>query len=166
MNHPAVGNQPLSGSAMPRFGGMARMMCLLLAIAPQGLESAVSGCPWTSASATVSARGLACDRFATNRWSSAPESGPPVPRDLPGSRSMNFAMCKSTLIHSVIPQPIIVLRVGGEILLETPEGRRSAPLVPGQSETRQLGVKHNVINPTAHDCVRRSRNTLNQRRAP
>ena len=42
---------------------------------------------------------------------------------------------------------------GGELLLETPEGNRTAPLTPGQSYTRNEGVEHNVINPTDHEVV-------------
>jgi mannose-6-phosphate isomerase-like protein (cupin superfamily) len=38
-------------------------------------------------------------------------------------------------------------------LLETAEGNRTAPLTPGQSYTRSVGVEHNVINPTSQEVV-------------
>ena len=38
-------NQPLSGNAMPRFGGLASMMRLPVAEAPQGLDAAFIGVP-------------------------------------------------------------------------------------------------------------------------
>ncbi|EMV9186037.1 hypothetical protein AADU03_004932, partial [Escherichia coli] len=41
----------------------------------------------------------------------------------------------------------------GELLLETPEGERRAPLVLGQSYTRQVGTEHNVINPCDHEVA-------------
>ena len=33
------------------------------------------------------------------------------------------------------------------------QGERKAPLVAGQSYTRQVGVEHNVINNTDHEVV-------------
>jgi len=38
-------NQPLSGNAMPRFGGIASMMRLPVATSPQGLDAAFMGVP-------------------------------------------------------------------------------------------------------------------------
>ena len=38
-------NQPLSGNAMPRFGGIASMMRLPVASAPAGLNAAFIGIP-------------------------------------------------------------------------------------------------------------------------
>ena len=38
-------NQPLSGNAMPRFGGLATMMRLPLADSPAGLDAAFIGVP-------------------------------------------------------------------------------------------------------------------------
>lgn len=38
-------NQPLSGNAMPRFGGIASMMRLPIATSPQGLDAAFIGVP-------------------------------------------------------------------------------------------------------------------------
>ena len=48
---------------------------------------------------------------------------------------------------------VVVPMTTGELLLETPEGPRTAPLVPGQSYTRHVGVEHNVINNTDHEVV-------------
>lgn len=55
--------------------------------------------------------------------------------------------------HTHAHDYVVVPMTGGELLLEMPEGNRTAPLVPGQSYTRQVGVKHNVINPTDHEVV-------------
>ncbi|OYV00993.1 MAG: agmatinase, partial [Burkholderiales bacterium PBB5] len=38
-------NQPLSGNAMPRFGGIATMMRLPLATSPEGLNAGFIGVP-------------------------------------------------------------------------------------------------------------------------
>lgn len=48
---------------------------------------------------------------------------------------------------------VVVPMTGGELLLETPDGNRTAPLAAGQSYTRNVGVEHNVINPTAQEVV-------------
>jgi beta-alanine degradation protein BauB len=48
---------------------------------------------------------------------------------------------------------VVVPMTGGELLLETAEGNRTAPLAAGQSYTRSEGVEHNVINPTEHEIV-------------
>jgi beta-alanine degradation protein BauB len=48
---------------------------------------------------------------------------------------------------------VVVPMTGGELLLETAEGNRTAPLTMGQSYTRNEGVEHNVINPTEHEIV-------------
>ena len=45
MSTPAPRNQPLSGNAMPRFGGIATMMRLPLADSPVGLDAAFIGVP-------------------------------------------------------------------------------------------------------------------------
>lgn len=55
--------------------------------------------------------------------------------------------------HTHAHDYVVVPMTGGELLLETLDGNLSAPLVPGRSYTRQMGVKHNVINPTAHEVV-------------
>ncbi len=48
---------------------------------------------------------------------------------------------------------VVVPITDGELLLETPEGERKAPLVLGQSYTRQTGVEHNVINNSPHEVA-------------
>ncbi len=48
---------------------------------------------------------------------------------------------------------VVVPMTGGELTLETSTGTHTAPLVPGRSYTRQVGVEHNVINNTAHEVV-------------
>lgn len=48
---------------------------------------------------------------------------------------------------------VVVPMTGGALTLETPEGVKLAPLTPGQSYTRSVGVEHNVINDTAHEIV-------------
>lgn len=45
MNATPPKNQPLSGNAMPRFGGIASMMRLPVATSPQGLDAAFIGVP-------------------------------------------------------------------------------------------------------------------------
>ncbi len=48
---------------------------------------------------------------------------------------------------------VVVPMTNGELLLETPDGNRTAPLVMGRSYNRQVGVEHNVINNTDHEVV-------------
>ena len=55
--------------------------------------------------------------------------------------------------HTHAHDCVVVPTTGGELLLETAEGNRTAPLVPGQSYTRHVGVEHNVVNPTEHEVV-------------
>ena len=64
-----------------------------------------------------------------------------------------FAPGAETGWHRHAHDYVVVPMTGGELLLETPEGNRTSPLVPGQSYTRQVGVEHNVINPTGHEVV-------------
>jgi quercetin dioxygenase-like cupin family protein len=64
-----------------------------------------------------------------------------------------FAPGAETGWHRHAHDYVVVPMTGGELLLETPEGNRTSPLVPGQSYTRHVGVEHNVINPTAHEVV-------------
>lgn len=47
----------------------------------------------------------------------------------------------------------VVPMTNGALLLETPEGSKTVPLVAGQSYARHIGVQHNVINPTDHEVV-------------
>ncbi len=60
-------NQPLSGNAMPRFGGIATMMRLPLAASPEGLDAAFIGVPLDIGTVTGPARASARARSAPNR---------------------------------------------------------------------------------------------------
>ena len=64
-----------------------------------------------------------------------------------------FAPGAETGWHRHAHDYVLVPMTGGELLLETPEGNRTSPLVPGQSYTRKVGVEHNVINPTENEVV-------------
>ena len=64
-----------------------------------------------------------------------------------------FAPGAETGWHRQAHDYVVVPMTSGELTLETPEGQRKAPLVAGQSYTRQTGVEHNVINDTAHEIV-------------
>lgn len=48
---------------------------------------------------------------------------------------------------------VVVPMTDGELLLETPDGNRTAPLVKGRAYTRRTGVEHNVINNTDREVV-------------
>jgi mannose-6-phosphate isomerase-like protein (cupin superfamily) len=48
---------------------------------------------------------------------------------------------------------VVVPQTGGELLIESPDGSKTVPLVAGQSYARAIGVHHNVINPTAGEVV-------------
>lgn len=48
---------------------------------------------------------------------------------------------------------VVVPMTDGELLLETPDGSKTAPLHIGQSYTRSLGTQHNVINPGTKEVV-------------
>ena len=64
-----------------------------------------------------------------------------------------FAPGAETGWHRHAHDYVVVPMTGGELLLETPDGQRTASLMPGQSYTRNVGVEHNVINPTGHEVV-------------
>jgi len=64
-----------------------------------------------------------------------------------------FAPGAETGWHRRAHDYVVVPQTDGELLLETPEGNRTAPLVAGQSYTRRMGVEHNVINHSAHEVV-------------
>ncbi len=64
-----------------------------------------------------------------------------------------FAPGAETGWHRHAHDYVVVPMTGGELLLETPDGNRTAQLTPGQSYTRNVGVEHNVINPTGHEVV-------------
>ena len=64
-----------------------------------------------------------------------------------------FAPGAETGWHRHAHDYVVVPMTDGELLLETPEGELKAPLVPGRSYTRNLGVEHNVINNSDHEVV-------------
>jgi quercetin dioxygenase-like cupin family protein len=64
-----------------------------------------------------------------------------------------FAPGAETGWHRHAHDYVVVPTTDGELLLETPEGERTAPLVAGKSYTRHIGVEHNVINNTDHEVV-------------
>jgi beta-alanine degradation protein BauB len=64
-----------------------------------------------------------------------------------------FAPGAETGWHRHAHDYVVVPQTDGELLLETAEGERKAPLHAGQSYARQLGVEHNVINHSPHEVV-------------
>lgn len=64
-----------------------------------------------------------------------------------------FAPGAETGWHTHGHDYVVVPTTHGELLLETPEGERRVPLVLGQSYTRTIGTKHNVINATPHEVA-------------
>ncbi len=64
-----------------------------------------------------------------------------------------FAPGAETGWHRHAHDYVVVPMTGGVLTLDTPEGLKQAPLTPGQSYTRQVGVEHNVINDTAQEIV-------------
>lgn len=64
-----------------------------------------------------------------------------------------FAPAAETGWHTHGHHYVVVPQTNGELLLETPEGQKTMPLVAGQSYARAIGVQHNVINPTSHEVV-------------
>jgi len=48
---------------------------------------------------------------------------------------------------------VVVPLTTGTLMLETPEGERTADLKIGQSYSRPVGVEHNVINANAFDLA-------------
>jgi beta-alanine degradation protein BauB len=64
-----------------------------------------------------------------------------------------FAPGAETGWHLHAHDYVVVPTTDGELLLETPQGPHTTPLVAGQSYTRQVGVEHNVINNSAHEVV-------------
>ena len=64
-----------------------------------------------------------------------------------------FAPGAETGWHTHGHHYVVVPQTNGELLLETPEGPKTVPLVAGQSYARSIGIQHNVINPTAHEVV-------------
>jgi quercetin dioxygenase-like cupin family protein len=64
-----------------------------------------------------------------------------------------FAPGAETGWHTHGHNYVVVPQTNGELLLETPDGLITAPLIAGQSYARTIGVRHNVINPTKHEVV-------------
>lgn len=64
-----------------------------------------------------------------------------------------FAPGAETGWHTHAHHYVVVPQTNGALLLETPEGNKTVPLVAGQSYARNIGVQHNVINPTEHEVV-------------
>ena len=64
-----------------------------------------------------------------------------------------FAPGAETGWHTHGHNYVVVPQTNGALLLETPEGVKTVPLVAGKSYARAIGVTHNVINPTEHEVV-------------
>lgn len=64
-----------------------------------------------------------------------------------------FAPGAETGWHTHGHNYVVVPQTNGELLLETPEGQMTAPLVAGQSYARTVGVQHNVVNASSHEVV-------------
>ena len=64
-----------------------------------------------------------------------------------------FASGAETGWHTHGHDYVVVPTTNGVLTLETDEGLRDVAIVLGVSYTRQVGVKHNVINNTAHEVV-------------
>lgn len=64
-----------------------------------------------------------------------------------------FAPGAETGWHTHGHNYVVVPQTDGELLLETPQGLITAPLVAGQSYARAIGVQHNVINNSNHEVV-------------
>ncbi|MEI7571074.1 MAG: cupin domain-containing protein [Alcaligenaceae bacterium] len=64
-----------------------------------------------------------------------------------------FAAGAETGWHTHGHDYVVVPTTNGVLTLETDEGVRDVTIVLGTSYTRQVGVKHNVINNTANEIV-------------
>ncbi len=64
-----------------------------------------------------------------------------------------FAPGAETGWHRHAYDYVVVPQTDGELLLESAEGARTAPLVAGQSYFRGAGVEHNVVNNSEHEVV-------------
>jgi quercetin dioxygenase-like cupin family protein len=64
-----------------------------------------------------------------------------------------FAPGAETGWHRHAHDYVVVPTTDGELLLQTPDGERTAALVLGRSYTRQAGVEHNVINNTDRELA-------------
>jgi quercetin dioxygenase-like cupin family protein len=64
-----------------------------------------------------------------------------------------FAPGAETGWHTHGHNYVVVPQTNGELLMETPEGQKTVPLVAGQSYARAIGVQHNVINNSSYEVV-------------
>ncbi|KAF1070001.1 MAG: Beta-alanine degradation protein BauB [Pseudomonas citronellolis] len=64
-----------------------------------------------------------------------------------------FAPGAETGWHRHGMEYVVVPVTNGTLQLETPDGERLAPMVLGQSYTRQIGTEHNVINASDHEVA-------------
>jgi quercetin dioxygenase-like cupin family protein len=64
-----------------------------------------------------------------------------------------FAPGAETGWHRHAHDYVVVPLTTGTLMLETPDGERTAELRIGQSYTRAAGVEHNVINANAFDLA-------------
>ena len=55
--------------------------------------------------------------------------------------------------HTHAHDYVVVPMTDGSLLLETDEGSKTSELVKGRSYARQVGVRHNVINPGPGEVV-------------
>lgn len=64
-----------------------------------------------------------------------------------------FAPGAETGWHTHGHDYVVVPTISGVLLLETTDGFKEVEIRLGQSYTRQVGVKHNVINNSAHEIA-------------
>ena len=64
-----------------------------------------------------------------------------------------FAPGAETGWHTHSHDYVVVPTISGVLRLETSEGMKDVEIVLGKSYTRQVGVKHNVINVSAHEIA-------------
>ena len=64
-----------------------------------------------------------------------------------------FAPGAETGWHTHCHDYVVVPIISGVLQLETSDGVKDAAIVLGNSYTRQSGVKHNVINASAHEVA-------------
>ena len=64
-----------------------------------------------------------------------------------------FAPGAETGWHRHAMDYVVVPQTTGQLLLETPDGDKTAELVAGQSYTRAVGTEHNVVNANDFEFV-------------
>ena len=64
-----------------------------------------------------------------------------------------FAPGAETGWHTHGHDYVVVPTISGVLLLETTDGFKEVEILLGQSYTRQVGIKHNVINNSAHEIA-------------